>query len=575
MIEFQKIEFKNIGTFGNYPTVIDFTEAPTTLVVGANGAGKSFALLDTLTFALYGTAFRNINKNQIVNSINGEGCLVKLWFQIGAVQYQIIRGISPTVFELYKNGVLLPQDAKSLDYQKKFEENVLHLDQKSFTQLVVLGSASYVPFMELKSTDRRAILEDLLDIRIFSQMHELLKQNATSTKVEVNSVEQRIVTCKEKIELQKSHIEQLKQNRGKLLDDNNAEIEKQSVLALEYMEQAEELKKELSEILHSISDRNAVTNDLKEATQLTTELKERTSRIQKSKNFFVKETNCPTCEQAISGDIKTKKVSEFDNQLAEILSDQAGIVDELNKLKNRQSEIELKAKSISLLQSRISEKQSGISAIEQYITKLEKENKVLLLDAGDLEAGKVRLAQFETELLEFEYKKDGLIEDKYCQEVATGLLKDSGLRAKLIAHYIPIINQNINKYLREMELDVQFEINPNFQELIKSRGREQFCYSSFSEGEKTRISTALLLSLREIAVTRNAISTNILILDEYLDGSSDSTGTEIILRLLQKLSKTTHIFIISHKGESLLDKFDRILMFEKRRDFSYLSQVQT
>lgn len=565
MILFKNLRWKNMLSTGNYFTEIKLNNHTNTLIVGQNGSGKS-TMLDALCFALFGKAFRNITKPSLLNSINEKDCIVEVQFDIGNKEYKVVRGIKPNVFEIYQDGVLVNQDAAARDYQEYLEKFILKLNYKSFTQIVILGSASFTPFMQLSASDRRSIIEDLLDIQIFSTMNSLAKERTSKNKENLLLKKNEIELLTQKYDLKSEHINKLNQ-------DNDAKIK-------EYEEELD-LNKTQSEILQSEISRlqwkNTRLNNvvlqipeietkIKQIRKIEVQIEGKITKIANDRHFYEHNDNCSTCKQTIPVEFKQK---EFDDLIVK----EKEFTDALEDLKIKLNEKEVKLNKIKTFQTKmhdiqveIATKNTSIKAIRLYVARL----KGLISDLGitekdDADLNELTIIKTQIKTAQEELKE--LLEEKSYYEVATNLLKDSGIKTKIIKQYLPIINKMVNKYLASLDFFVNFNLDESFKETIKSRHRDDFSYHNFSEGEKQRIDMALMLTWRAIAKLKNSSSTNLLILDEVFDSSLDTTGTEELMKILHSLDDV-NLFVISHKGDILQDKFANTIRFEKVKNFS-------
>ena len=566
MIVFKTLKFKNFLSTGNYFTEIKFDEAPNTLVVGTNGAGKS-TMLDALCFVLFGKAFRNINKPQLINSINQKDCVVECLFFVGKKEYRIVRGIKPNIFEIYVNGELLNQEAASKDYQEILERQVLKLNYKSFTQIVILGSASFTPFMQLSAADRRAIIEDLLDIQIFSSMNSILKDRISKNKDEIVSNKFAFELAEQNYQMQEKHINQLKQNNENKVKEYEAEIESSNGVIQTLHEELSSASANVATLQEQISSKLEVEDKVKKLTKIESQIESNLSKFQRDIRFFESNDSCPTCRQTIAMEFKetelanlTNKVTECEHGLGQL---EKKLLEEQNKL-NVISEIQ---KNIQLLNIRIAQKNTTITETNKYIGKIQKQIELLKNNKQDLNLETEKLNELQGKLTELENKKKELIIEKAYFDAASNLLKDTGIKTKIIRQYLPIINKLVNKYLASMDFFVNFNLDESFKETIKSRHRDEFSYASFSEGEKQRIDMALMLTWRAVAKMKNSTNTNLLILDEVFDSSLDANGTEYLMNLLHLL-EDVNLFVISHKGDILQDKFRNVVRFDKVNNFS-------
>jgi len=571
MITFEKVRWKNFLSTGAAFTEINFQKSPNTLIIGNNGAGKS-TILDALCFGLFGKPFRKINKPQLLNSINNQAAVVEIEFSIGKKKYKVIRGIKPNTFEIYQNDVLLNQDAASKDYQEHLEKFILRLNYKSFTQVVILGSASFVPFMQLSPADRRNIIEDLLDIGIFSSMNGMVKEKMSEIKESTtkNKYEMQITT--EKINFQKQNIEEHK-NRSE------AEIEKKKKEVKESIDQNFTLQRDIDliqkhiDVLQSkIQDKLAVEKKSSKLLQLESKLESRLKKLDKEYKFYEENHDCPTCKQSIADTFRHSQLSGIDKTKGEIGVGIQDIETKIQEANNRIEEIQKIVKHIQEHNNEIVKHNSTISAINTYISKLQKEIEDLSTLRESIESENDKLKELKSELGALVKKQEELAEQKQYYEFAGSLLKDTGIKTKIIKQYLPIMNKLINKYLTAMDFFVNFNINEQFEETIKSRHRDEFSYANFSEGEKMRIDLALLFTWRQIAKLKNSTNTNLLILDEVFDSSLDGVGTEEFLKLIHEMGTDTNVFVISHKGDQLFDKFRSIIKFEKHNNFSRIAK---
>jgi DNA repair exonuclease SbcCD ATPase subunit len=571
MIIFSKCRWKNFLSTGNAFTEIDLTRSTNTLIVGHNGAGKS-SILDALTFGLFGKPFRKINKPQLVNSINNSNTVVEIEFSIGKKQYKIIRGIKPNIFEIYCDDTLVNQDAKVKDYQEHLEKFILKLNYKSFTQVVILGSASFVPFMQLSPADRRSIIEDLLDIQIFSSMNTIVKNRISTIKDEQKTVEYDTKLINEKIAFQKQNIEEHKKNhlveiekKTKEITDNDAYLDKVTKdIAL--------IQKHNQQLTDQIADKTTVSTRNTKLLTLQSKFEDSVKKLNKEISFYENNDNCPTCQQAIAEDTKEKHVTEKQLKITEIGTASTKLEEEIENVCKRLDEIDKIQKHITGHNSEIIKLNTQVTSINSFNTKLLKEIEELKSRTTSNENDDEKLKALNIQLQESTALAEKLSTDKHYHEYAASLLKDTGIKTKIIKQYLPVMNKLINKYLTAMDFFVNFNLNESFEETIKSRHRDEFSYASFSEGEKMRIDLALLFTWRQIAKMKNSVSTNLLVLDEVFDSSLDGVGTEEFLKLLNSLDTNTNVFVISHKGDQLFDKFRSIIKFTKKNNFSQIEK---
>lgn len=567
MIKFKLVRWKNFLSTGAQFTEVKLDRSPTTLIVGENGAGKS-TILDAICFSLFGKAFRNINKPQLVNSINEKHLVVEIEFDIGRKEYKIVRGVKPTIFEIYCNGELLNQDAAARDYQKYLEETILKLNYKSFTQIVILGSASFTPFMQLPASHRREVIEDILDIQIFSVMNVILKTKLSTIRDVIRDIDNKIEVGKQKVQLQQNYIKQLEQEQQKRNEDVQLQIHQATQQIQQLSETSEQLSKTLQELKESVADEQSSSA---KRTELGGLLKSLSTRIKNAKDqilFYEEHDNCPTCTQTLTGELKESAIVKHTHKVEEIS-------DAINTLNERIEALEARLDEISVIKSRMAEVQSDMVTVnttiisnQNYIKKLQEESARVSNEAASIETAKAELKGMAKEVVQNSENKSKFKEDSYYLEAAATLLKDTGIKTKVIRQYLPVINKLVNKYLTAMDFFVSFELDEAFNETIKSRHRDDFSYASFSEGEKQRIDLALIFTWRTIAKMKNSASTNLLLLDEVFDSSLDSNGTEFVMNLLNTLGEDTSVFVISHKGDQLFDKFRSLIRFEKVQNFS-------
>ena len=571
MIVFKTLRWKNLLSTGNTFTEVSLNTHNNTLIVGDNGAGKS-TILDALSFALFGKPFRKVNKGQLINSINNKGLLVECEFIVGSKNYLVKRGSKPTVFEIYMDGVLINADAASSDYQDVLDKQILKINHKSFSQIVVLGSASFIPFMQLAAAARREVIEDLLDIQIFTTMNTLLKEKISQNKNDIVDVTYKIQGVEEKIEMENSHINEIQQSQESVVKQKTEQISFYKKMVHDVEVSTSSLLQEISQLSETISDQPKVQSRYEKVTHLARQINVRAALIEKDAEFFANNHDCPTCRQGILGDHKTTVVERANKQLAEIEEGKVKLTEEITRLNQRLVDIASTLELIASKQQQVNTNQIQSSAWVNFISNIELElNNIEQATKAD--TNKDRLKELKASLGALKDTLKQLVEDKQILDVAGVLLKDAGIKTKIIRQYIPVINKLINKYLAAMDFFVNFELNENFEETIKSRFRDEFSYASFSEGEKSRIDLALLFAWRSIAKLRNSASTNLLILDEVFDGSLDSQGNEELLKILQAITEGNNVFVISHKTDVYLDKFERVLKFEKQKNFSRMVQL--
>jgi DNA repair exonuclease SbcCD ATPase subunit len=570
MITFEKVRWKNLLSTGNFFTEINLTRSPNTLIIGNNGSGKS-TILDALTFGLFGKPYRKINKPQLLNSINGKDCLVEVEFSIGNKNYKVVRGIKPNVFEIYVDGKMINQDAASRDYQEVLEKSILKLNYKSFTQIVILGSASFTPFMQLSASDRRAIIEDLLDIQIFSSMNTLLKQKVVQIKDAAIQLKYDLDLTEEKIKMKLQHLEENEKNKEEEITVKQKELKENESHIVELQSEIETIQKTIDKLMQDISDKTSVESKNKKLIQLESKIENNISKIEKDIEFYHDNDNCPTCRQNIEEEFKVNQIKERESKVEEQKKGLDQIKEEIKVVDARIEEIIKITKDINQQNSEIVKHNSSIFAINKYITKLNDEIKILSLKKISSVGEDEQLKELNLNLEQLKDQQKELSSEKQYYDFATNLLKDTGIKTKIIKQYLPIINKLINKYLTSMDSFINFNLNESFEETIKSRHRDDFSYHNFSEGEKMRIDLAILFTWRQIAKLKNSTNTNLLILDEVFDSSLDVGGTEEFLKLMYDIGNDTNVFVISHKGDQLFDKFRSVIRFEKKNNFSRIA----
>jgi DNA repair exonuclease SbcCD ATPase subunit len=566
MIKLKVVRWKNFLATGNNFIEVQLNNDPMTLVVGKNGAGKS-TLIDAITFSLFGKPFKKINKGQLINTINEKELVTEIEFSIGNVEWKIRRGIKPLLFEIYNNGKIVNQDAKSVDYQKYLEDKILKLNFKSFTQIVVLGSASFVPFMQLSSNDRRIIIEDILDIGIFSIMKNLLKDRSLILKEETSELEYEIKLIQEKIKIQEKHIEDLKTQTDNKRKTDLDKIEETQKAIVKLNEEIEEHQDAVLSLMESVSDQDDTQVKNKELDNYRSQMSKNLKKLSKDRKFFENNENCPTCEQDIGLDFKENKMTllstDIDNMsvgLDKIEAEIQSVYTRLNKIKESNEKIQDEESEIRTKNGYIKSHNDFIKHLNEEILHKKEEVDVEKNNflTKELDSSKITRAQY--------------VEQKRFYDILGTILNDKGIKTKVIRKYLPVINNHVNMYLKDMDFFVNFQLDENFQETIKSRHRDDFSYYSFSEGEKKRIDIALLLTWRYIASMRNSVNVNLLILDEVFDASLDQAGVDDLMKLFNIL-KGTNLFIISHKLDVLDDKFPRKITVEKVKNFTQIEQT--
>ena len=566
MIIFRYVRWRNLLSTGNYFTEIKLDNTSNTLVVGENGSGKS-TMLDALCFGLFGKPFRSIVKPNLVNSINQKECMVEIEFDTGNKSYKIIRGIKPNVFEIWCNGELINQDAASRDYQEYLEKFVIKLNYKSFTQIAVLGSASFTPFMQLSNTDRRAIIEDLLDIQIFSTMNGIVREKMSNNKDLTISKKHDIDIKQQQHEIKEKHIQQLKQNSDDKIAEYEQDITDNSQFVDVLISESITYNKDIEVLQAEVTSRLETEQKVKKFNQLEAQIETNLNKFKKDINFFEHNDNCPTCRQAIDKQFKEEEVGNLNSKVTECTVGLTQLEIKLLEEQNKLNQISEKQKQIQELQIKIATHNTSITEVKKYITRIEKQIKDLDDSKQISDGEEVILKELKEKLEASENELRELIDEKTYYEVASGLLKDTGIKTKIIKQYLPIINKLVNKYLASLDFFVNFNLDESFKETIKSRFRDEFTYNNFSEGEKQRIDMALMLTWRSIAKLKNSSNTNLLILDEIFDSSLDTNGTEELIKILHML-EDVNLYVISHKGDILQDKFSNVIKFEKIKNFS-------
>lgn len=570
MLIFKKITWRNFLSTGNVGNTIDFNKHNSTLITGKNGEGKS-TILCALTFVLFGKPFRNVSKAQLVNSINKKNCLVEIEFSVNGREYIVKRGIKPNIFEIWQDGEMVNQDAALKDYQKVLEQQILKLNYKTFTQVVILGSATFVPFMQLSSQQRREVIEDILDIKVFSIMNTILKEKSANTKQQITDIENEINIHKNKIASQKKLIEALETSKQNIVDSIQVKVdENNSTIKI-----AQTTIDAINKDLETLNERYAKHNDIAEAVSKASNLKVKTSTTiascEHDIEFFKTNTTCPTCAQHIHEEHKQVILTDLNH---DIVGHQA----KLDQLNDVLTKLQDQLKSSQEVLEEIRNKQIELSAQNSLITLLNKQNTEMqqeinknTQDDVNLVDEKSKMKEYAEEAISLVGKKSTLLDEKQLHDVASALLKDTGIKTAIIREYLPVMNKLINRYLDAMDFYVKFELDDSFQEVIKSRNRDVFTYDSFSEGEKRRLDLAILFTWRQIAKMKNSVNTNIMILDEILDGALDGAGIDYFLSIMNQFGEHTNVFVISHKVDQMIDRFEHVVRVEKKNDFSLIT----
>lgn len=568
MIIFKSVSWKNFLSTGNVPNKVNLNEHATTLIVGKNGEGKS-TILDALTFSLFNKPFRDINKTQVVNSINQKNCVVEIEFDIGPIQYRVVRGIKPNIFEIYQNGTIINQDAAVKDYQKVLEQQILKLNYKTFTQVVILGSASFVPFMQLPVWQRREVIEDILDITVFSTMNTILKEKIAENKEALGSIETELRIITEQAKAQKKLIDSLQTSKDQNVKVLRDKIDANIVEINDKTHIVDLLNADIEELNLKLAYKGDVDKNIEACKSNMNKLSQKLTQVDEHIEFFTSHETCPSCEQGIQHEHKDKIISKITSSKQQITNN----MDTLNSAYAKLSEdLQDKQNLLNQIQDKNISISTEINAMNMLIktnNQLEQEINSLSVQ-GDIDTEKDKLKNLASDALDKNDIKVGLLKEKQLQDIASALLKDTGIKTTIIREYLPAMNKLINMYLSAMDFFVKFELDESFNEKIKSRFRDEFTYASFSEGEKMRIDLAILFTWRQIAKMKNSVNTNLLLLDEIFDSSLDVAGTDYFLSVMNTLGENTNVFVISHKGDVLLDKFKNNIRFEKTNDFSSL-----
>jgi len=567
MITFEKIKWRNLLSTGNAWTEVDLNRSTTTLIVGKNGEGKS-TILDALMFSLYGRPFRKVKKDQLVNSINGKNLEVEIEFNVGGKHYKVLRGAKPNKLEIFADGLKLDSFASNADTQTYLQTQIIGFAWRTFSKMVILGSASYQPFMQIGGWNRRQVIEDILDIRIFSTMNELLTERIKITKEQLTTASNRIEVCKTSVDAQKELLDALSSVKQDAIDKIVSKIAANEEETNDISKQIEIAMASVEELSKSINDTDQVNKDLEDAKKLLAGYDNKKVGISKDIAFFETNDVCPQCEQGIEHDHKNNILTSLNDKLGKASGNLTSLSQALQKLNKRYEEIASTNKTIM-------GKNSEVSALNQSLNLITKQNKELVdeqsnlnIDDDNVKNQKLKLKELASSAVEAVEEKTTIEEQKQIEDVSKTLLADTGIKTEIIRQYLPIINKLINKYLQAMDFFVHFELDEDFNETIRSRYRDEFTYDSFSEGEKLRIDLAILFTWRQIAKMKNSVNTNLLLLDEIFDSSMDTNGTDLFLQVLNEIGEGTNVFVISHKGDQLFDKFRSVIKFVKKNDFS-------
>jgi len=568
MIYFKKISWKNFLSTGNHFTEVQLDNCQNSLIIGTNGAGKS-TILDALTFVLFGKSFRKINKPQLINSTNEKECVVNIDFKIGSVEWSIVRGIKPNIFEIYRDGTLLDQAASANDQQKYLEQSILKMNYKSFTQIVILGSSNFTPFMQLPAAGRREVIEDILDIKVFSTMNSIIKDHLRKYREDIKVLNLKKESVSDKVRMQENFIKELDVRGKNTLQKYEDKISELNIDIDVFNQDNKIEEKEVLRYRKELESVQDAKTKIRKLGNLKGKISQKMDSIKREQNFFSDNLTCPTCEQTIEESFRTQRLKNSNTKLKELEEGFEQLIDTIKSEEFRESVYDNITKSIMESQSKISTNSAKISSIQAQITGLNHEIKTLNDQSTNKNEEQEKLNAYKESL---EKVFDDLTEKRIKvsnHDFLHELLKDSGVKSKIIEKYLPLINQQVSKYLQMMEFYINFKLDEEFNETIESPIHEDFSYSSFSEGEKQRIDLALLFTWREVAKIKNSTSTNLLIMDEIFDSSLDGFGTDDFLKIIRFVVKDANVFVISHK-ESLHDKFDRVIKFEKRKNFSQI-----
>ena len=566
MILFEKIRWKNFLSTGNQFTEVELNKNSTTLIVGNNGAGKS-TILDALCFVLFGKAFRKINKPQLINTTNEKDCLVEIELKIGSTDWMIRRGIKPNIFEIYRNGSVLDQSSSAIDQQKYLEQSILKMNYKSFTQIVILGSSNFVPFMQLSAASRREVIEDLLDIKIFSSMNVIIKEKIRSLKEEIRTLELKKESVKDKVEMQKNFIEELQNLSNANVNSNKEKITNLDKEIGDYLEENSSMEDPLRALIREQDEIIGYAEKLKKFGQLKGKISQKVSTITKEHKFFTENTVCPTCTQSIEEEFRLNRIKDAQDKAKELQSGYKELEEAIKEEEERERQFNNLSEEIRKLTNGISQNNIKINGLRRQIRNLEKEIQTITENLANRNSEHEKLEQFKSDLKSVYDDLSGKKDLIQYHDFSYSLLKDSGVKSKIIKKYLPLINQQVNRYLQMLDFYINFTLDEEFNETVQSPIHEDFSYSSFSEGEKQRIDLALLFTWREVAKFKNSTNTNLLILDEVFDSSLDGFGTEDFLKIIRYVIKDANVFIISHKA-GMEDRFESVLRFEKIKGFS-------
>jgi len=571
LIVFKKIKYKNFLSTGNTPIEIEFNKSPTSLVIGKNGSGKS-TLLDALCFVLFNKPFRIIKKDQMINTINNGDCVVEVEFDVGTKSYKIVRKIKPNGFEIYCDGTLINQDASNIDYQKYLETNIMRLNYRSFIQVVLLGSSSYEPFMKMRASYRREVIEQILDINVFTKMDQMLRNDQGDLSKQITELSHNCDLLESKYNLENKHFLEIKNRNLDDIGTKKIKLEEQNNAKRDYLERIQQLDADYKQQQELIKDKNKVQSKLSQLEKIEAKIEHNLDTHNKNLDFFSENAYCPTCTQPIDEQFRYDKQAKLKTKVETLNDGMKKLVEEITTTETKLTEINSISDKMNEIYVETSKLKTSIDEIKKYSDNLH--NEILLLENNkeNTETVGKQLEEIRIELEKTKVQRDKVTEQKKYIDVMREVLSDKGARAKIIKKYLPIMNTLINQFLQSMDFFVNFELDEEFNETIKSRFRDTFNYNNFSEGEKMRIDLALLFTWRQIAKMKNSTNTNLLILDEIFDSSLDGTGTEDFFKIIKNMPKE-NVFIISHKGDILFDKFTNIIKFDKVQNFSRLEYV--
>ena len=571
MVIFHKITWRNFLSTGNTPIEINLRESPTTLIIGKNGSGKS-TILDALCFALFNKPYRIIKKDQMINTINNADSIVEVYFSIGPKAYKVRRGIKPNIFEIYQDGELLNQNASGVDYQKYLETNILKLNYRSFCQVVILGSSSYEPFMKMRASYRRDVIEEILDIKVFASMNLLLRSKQQELTKDITTLRHSVDLIENKVNLQEQHYNELSKRDTDQIDVKQKDITKAQNDKRDYMFRIESLNKEIVQNQLQIADKVKVSEKMTQLQKLEAKIDQNLKTHKKALKFFEENKNCPTCTQDIKEEFRQDKIDEERRAVVKLQDGYKQLLSEITKQEEKISNFDKVSERIRSIETNVAKLNTSIDELKRYSDRLEDEiEKLRIEDTSGLNI-KEEIVRLKQELVKTKQDRDNVVDEKKYIDVLRQIVDDSGARAQIIKKYLPVMNKLINQYLQSMDFFVSFHLDEEFKETVRSRHMDTFNYNNFSEGEKMRIDLSLLFTWRSIAKMKNSVNTNLLILDEIFDSSLDGQGTDDFFKIVKGLTKE-NIYIISHKGDIMFDKFTNIIKFEKYQNFTRIVDV--